>query len=111
MACDRATPGGLALILPGRVSTVVVDDSDAPGVRRAAQDLVADLKAVGGGDVRLANAPSTGATVIAGTLGQSPLIDALVRSGRIDVSGLKGQWEGMSSRSSTTPRRAYPARW
>ncbi|MFN3676908.1 MAG: glycosyl hydrolase 115 family protein [Sphingomonas pseudosanguinis] len=94
MACERATPGGLALILPGRVSTVVVDDADAPGVRRAAQDLVTDLKAVGGGDVRLANVPVAGATVIAGTLGQSPVIDALVRAGKIDVSGLEGQWEG-----------------
>ncbi len=50
-ACERATPGALSLLVPGRVATVVVDAGDEPGVARAASDLVADLKAVGGGEV------------------------------------------------------------
>ena len=94
MACDRATPGALSLLSPGRATTVVVEDGDEPGVRRAAQDLVTDLKAVGGGEVLLASAPTGGATVIAGTLGHSQMIDALARAGKLDVSGLKDQWEG-----------------
>ncbi|GGB27329.1 hypothetical protein GCM10011380_16200 [Sphingomonas metalli] len=93
-ACPASTPGALALLAPGRTATVVVDPADDAGVRRAAADLVADLKAVGGGEVRLAGALAGGATVIAGTLGHSPLIDGLVRAGRIDVTGLRGQWEG-----------------
>ena len=67
-ACERATPGALSLLVPGRMATVVVDAGDEPGVARAASDLVADLKAVGGGEVRLAHNVSGGATVIAGTL-------------------------------------------
>ncbi len=93
-ACERATPGALPLLAPGRVATVVIDAGDAPGVARAAGDLVADLKAVGGGDVRLGHDISGGATVIAGTLGHSTVIDALVKAGKLDVSGLAGQWEG-----------------
>ncbi|MDQ1230564.1 hypothetical protein QE379_001990 [Sphingomonas sp. SORGH_AS 879] len=94
VACERAMPGSLALLAPGRTATIVVDAGDEPGVARAARDLVADLKAVGGGDVRLGNNASRGASVIAGTLGHSALIDGLVRSGKLDVSGLAGQWEG-----------------
>ncbi len=93
-ACERATPGALSLLVPGRMATVVVDAGDEPGVARAASDLVADLKAVGGGEVRLAHNVSGGATVIAGTLGHSAVIDALVKAGKLDVSGLAGQWEG-----------------
>ncbi|MDR6115623.1 MULTISPECIES: glycosyl hydrolase 115 family protein [unclassified Sphingomonas] len=94
VACERSVAGALSLLAPGRVATVVVDPGDEPGVRRAATDLVADLKAVGGGDVRLAGDAAGGATVIAGTLGHSAVVDALVKAGRIDVTGLAGQWEG-----------------
>ena len=93
-ACERATPGALPLLAPGRVATILIDAGDEPGVARAAGDLVADLKAVGGGDVRLGHDISGGATVIAGTLGHSTVIDALVKAGKLDVSGLAGQWEG-----------------
>ena len=92
-ACAHPTRGGLALILPGRATVVVVDAADDPGVRRAALDVVADLRAVGGGTVRGADQVD-GATVIAGTLGRSPIIDALVRTGKVDVGGLAGRWEG-----------------
>ncbi len=94
VACERAAPGSLALLAPGRTATIVVDAGDEPGVARAARDVVADLKAVGGGDVRLGTDVSRGASVIAGTLGHSALIDALVKAGKLDVSGLAGQWEG-----------------
>ncbi|MET4895890.1 glycosyl hydrolase 115 family protein [Sphingomonadaceae bacterium jetA1] len=92
VACDRATVGAVALLTPGRATTVLVDANDQPGVRRAAQDLVDDLKAVGGGEVRLVT--NGAATVIAGTLGHSAVVDALVRAGKLDVTGLAGQWEG-----------------
>ncbi|CAM2999091.1 MULTISPECIES: glycosyl hydrolase 115 family protein [Sphingomonas] len=94
VACKRAMPGALSLLTPGRVATIVIDARDEPGVARAATDLVADLKAVGGGDVRLARDVSGDATIIAGTLGHSAVIDALVTAGKLDVSGLAGQWEG-----------------
>ncbi len=93
-ACETASPGALALIEPARATIVAVDPGDDPAVRIAATDLVADLKAVGGGEVRLTDRPADRATVIAGTLGHDAAIDALVRAGKIDVRGLAGRWEG-----------------
>jgi hypothetical protein len=36
-------------------------------------------------------------TIIVGTIGNSSLIDALVKSGKIDVSETEGQWEAFVS--------------
>ncbi len=95
-ACERATPGALPLIVPGQRIVLVVAPGETPAVRRAAADLRGDLSAVGGQAVTVADALPAEApvAVIAGTLGISPLIDALVRAGKLDVSGLAGQWEG-----------------
>ncbi|WP_137899324.1 glycosyl hydrolase 115 family protein [Sphingomonas sp. 2SG] len=91
--CMRAAPGAVALLAPGRPTLIAVDAGEDAGVRRAADDLVDDLVAVGGGAVRLVGKADAGTTVIAGTLG-SPLVGALIRAGKIDVRGLDGQWEG-----------------
>ncbi|KAF2010653.1 glycoside hydrolase family 115 protein [Aaosphaeria arxii CBS 175.79] len=41
---------------------------------------------------------STGAgTIIAGTIGNSSLIDALIKSGKLDVSNVEGEWESYVS--------------
>lgn len=93
-SCERASAGALSLLTPGQATGVLVDPGDEPGVRRAATDLVADLKAVGGGEVRLVDSPGTNVSIIAGTLGHSAVIDALVKAGKVDVRGLSGQWEG-----------------
>jgi hypothetical protein len=36
-------------------------------------------------------------TIIAGTIGNSSLIDALIKSGKLDVSDVEGQWEAYVS--------------
>lgn len=66
---------------------IQVDSADWPGVARAAGDLRSDLAAVFG------KAKPTGRVILAGTLGKSPAIDKLAAEGKIDVSGVKGQWE------------------
>lgn len=93
-ACPTATAGALHLLSPGRRATIVIDPADDAGVRLAADDLAADLGAVGGRPALLASDFDHGATVIAGTLGRSPIVDALVRRGKVDVRGLAGRWEG-----------------
>ncbi|MBB5715002.1 glycosyl hydrolase 115 family protein [Sphingomonas aerophila] len=94
-ACERASAGALALIAPGQAITLVVADGETPAVRRAAADVRGDLATVGGQAVTLANALPARApvAVIAGTVG-TPMIDALAKSGKIDLTGLAGQWEG-----------------
>ncbi len=69
---------------------VVVGDDDHPGVVRAAGDLRDDIERVTG--TRPGSTVSRTA-VLVGTIGRSPLIDGLVKSGRLDVTGVRGKWE------------------
>ncbi|HWJ16553.1 MAG TPA: hypothetical protein VNS10_22590, partial [Gemmatimonadaceae bacterium] len=86
-------PGGFTLAEGGRAATLVVSDADYAGVRRAAADLRADVERVTGVLPRVSAADVVGAPVIIGTLGKSPLIDRLVRTGKVDASALSGRWE------------------
>ena len=69
---------------------VVVSADDHPGVVRVAGDLRDDIERVTG--VRPA-ATIARRAVLVGTIGRSPLIDALVASGKLDVTGIRGRWE------------------
>ncbi|MGW2637648.1 glycosyl hydrolase 115 family protein [Streptomyces sp. NPDC001348] len=69
---------------------VVVHAEDHPGVVRVAGDLRDDLERVTG--VRPGTTIARFA-VLVGTIGRSPLIDGLVKSGKLDVTGVRGKWE------------------
>ncbi|MFD4598979.1 glycosyl hydrolase 115 family protein [Streptomyces sp. NPDC058464] len=69
---------------------VVVSADDHPGVVRVAGDLRDDIERVTG--VRPA-ATIARRAVLVGTIGRSPLIDGLVASGKLDVTGIRGRWE------------------
>ncbi len=94
--CDTAVRGALPLIDNGRPAGLLLDAGDHAGVLRAAADLQADLAAVSGKDVVLET--SGGArmpvAIIAGTLGHSARVDAIVRAKGLDVSDVDGRWEG-----------------
>ncbi|MFF5436855.1 glycosyl hydrolase 115 family protein [Streptomyces achromogenes] len=91
----RVTDPGSYISFTGGVfslvgAPVVVSQEDHPGVVRVAGDLRDDLARVTG--VR----PGTTIgrfPVLVGTIGRSPLIDGLIRSGKLDVSGVRGKWE------------------
>ena len=86
--------GGFALAESGRAAALVVSDADFAGVRRAVGDLRADVERVTGVAPRIASDRAvSGAPVIIGTLGKSPLIDRLAQTGRLDASALSGRWE------------------
>ena len=91
--------GSLALFAAGRALPLVVGAADFPGVLRAVDDLRADLETVTGVrpglTVLAANAalPGVREFMLIGTIGSSPLIDQLVSSGRLDVTGVRGAWE------------------
>jgi len=72
---------------------IVVDSTDAELVRTAAGLLAGDIERVSG--IRPAVGPACRAStaIIAGTLGESPIVDALAESGKIDVEGIRGKWE------------------
>lgn len=92
-------PGGFVLEANGRATSLVVSNEDWPGVVRAVGDLSADVGRVTGHAadvVKIETGAVRGAgrdVVLIGTIGRSPLIDALVREKKLDVSGIAGKWE------------------
>ena len=89
------SPTAFVLAANGEAAPLVVSDEDWPGVVRAAGDLSLDIGRVTGHDAPLVKGrPAAGIDVVLiGTIGRSPLIDALVRRHKLDVSGIVGQWE------------------
>jgi hypothetical protein len=87
--------GGFVLAADGKAAPLVVSDQDWPGVVRAVGDLSADVGRVTGRAAEVVKTPGTikGDVVLIGTIGRSPLIDALVKAKKLDVSGVAGRWE------------------
>jgi hypothetical protein len=87
--------GDFKLVHGARAADILVSPADFKVVRIAAGDLLADIERVTGQKpvLRMEASGLSAHTVLVGTLGKSPLIDALVRSGKLDVSQLRGQWE------------------
>ena len=97
---NHSAAGAVALVEGRHEVPLVVSDSDWPGVVRAAGDLGGDIERVTGVRPSLVHS-STGLhladAVLIGTIGRSPLIDDLIRRGKLDVSGVAGQWESAVS--------------
>jgi hypothetical protein len=121
------TSGNGTSLLASRGSPVSIhaDAADWPGVLRAAHDLAIDFGRVTSTNGTLttsgsatanasmilnvtgisddwsvggnASASSTAGTIIVGTIGNSSLIDDMIASGQLDVSGIEGQWEAYVS--------------
>ena len=90
--------GAFVLAADGKPAALVVSGADWPGVIRAVGDLSQDVGRVTGHDAPLikigaGDKPPAADVVLIGTIGHSPLIDALVRRRKLDVSGIQGQWE------------------
>jgi len=91
--------GSFELLHAKSAAPISVDDSDFPGVRRAAHDLQADTGRVCGCTQDLftqsnAGLPGkTGYPIVIGTIGKSRAIDWLIQKRKIDVSGIQGKWE------------------
>lgn len=94
--CAHAAKGSFALVADGQPASVLVEASADPAVHHAADSFAADLQRVGGRAApRVADVvQARGPLVIVGVLGQSALIDQLVRTRRIALDDLAGQWEG-----------------
>ncbi len=91
----EARADAMALVEDGRAAPIHVDAADDAGVIRAAGDLQADIERVTSVKPLLARGvePKGRDVVIVGTIGRSALVDALVQSGAIDVSAVRGRWE------------------
>ncbi len=90
------SPGAADFILFNgqKAAPVFVETNDERAVIRATGDLVEDVERVTGAKPELApNAGGKTNVVIIGTLGQSKTIDRLAAEGKLDVAGIRGQWE------------------
>ena len=77
------TSSGFPIVGTGRQAVLVVDDADADVVRTAAQCVVGDIESVTGRRLTLKSSLAAGdLPIVAGTLGSSPLLDALVATAR-----------------------------
>lgn len=87
-------PGSFQLARGGEVATIFVYAGD-PGVLRAAKDLQADIKRVTGKNAALqeGTAERIPNAIIIGTLGQSAVIDKMVRDRKIVPKEISGKWE------------------
>ena len=78
------------LVEKNRQATILVSDDDYTVVHKAASMFAADVRAVTGQTLREGKSNTA---VIAGTVGHSSAIDAMIRQGKIDVSNIREGWE------------------
>lgn len=82
----------------GKITPIYIDQVALPGVRRAAGDLAADIGRVTGTAAQILSGPiaATERVIIVGSLGHSPTVDALVRTGKLNVDAIRGKWEAFA---------------
>jgi hypothetical protein len=89
-----ATDGSIVLAAGSQTAPIVVSNGDAEVVTTVAQCLVEDVKAVTGKTLQVKTSIVAGEqSIIAGTIGQSTLIDQLAAAGKIDANSVAGKWE------------------
>ncbi|GAA0534391.1 hypothetical protein FHS83_003053 [Rhizomicrobium palustre] len=91
--CPKQSTGALALIAGGTPARVIVDAKADNAVRHVAESFAEDLERVSGKKAELSNAPGKGPMVIIGVLGQSKILDDLIKRGKLKAEDIKGQWE------------------
>ena len=87
--------GDFKLVFEQQTADLYVDESDLPGVARALGDLRDDIERVTGllPEVKKSQADLGKYAVIAGTIGHSEVIDALIAADRLDIDSIVGKWE------------------
>jgi len=90
-----ATVGSFCIADHGRSASLYVDPNDYVGVVRATGDLQSDIARVTSIHPAIArDQTSIGSrAIIIGTIGKSPLIDLLIRTGKINTAYIVGKWE------------------
>ncbi|MEI6949071.1 glycosyl hydrolase 115 family protein [Paraflavisolibacter sp. H34] len=90
---NQKSTGAFPVVSQRKVATLVTDTADFAVVRQAAADLENDLFAISGVRPKQEHRIGVSPAIVMGTLGKSRVVDAIVKAGKVDVSGLKGQWE------------------
>ena len=120
------TAVGFPIVGAGSNAVFVVSANDAEVVTTVARCVIQDIKAVTGKQLTLANSNILNSKfkmggqgtlpegeqeggldasypIIAGTIGQSAIIDALIADGKVDTTGLTGVWEAYALQLVSNP--------
>ena len=90
----ESSEGAFPLVTSDRQAVIVYDAADAEVVGTVAQCLADDIAAVTGKKITVKSSISEGdLPIIAGTLGQSAIVDGLAAAGKIDAAAVEGKWE------------------
>ncbi|NCU02798.1 MAG: hypothetical protein GXC73_02325 [Chitinophagaceae bacterium] len=86
-----------SLFTSSSIASICVDAADAKVVSIAATAFANDIQLISGKQMQVVNAvPAKGLCIVAGTIGQSKLIDELIRNKQIDVTTIKNKWESFT---------------
>ncbi|HEY1788758.1 MAG TPA: glycosyl hydrolase 115 family protein [Verrucomicrobiae bacterium] len=102
---DSVSKGELVLFDGSTVAPIFVDTNVNGAVVRAAGDLADDFVRVTGVKpvIEQATPANKDVRIIIGTLGQSEMVDRLAAEGKLDTTGIKGQWESYILQVVTNP--------
>src|SRR6478736_2644887 len=98
----KLSPGSIPLV----GASIVVDQSDYPGVIRAARDLAQDFARVTKGDASpliVISSDSdydkiqTKTAIVVGSVASSGIIKTLAQQGKLDTQAIDGKWETFST--------------
>jgi hypothetical protein len=89
------TKGAFPLVKSHAVAPIYDSSTDSPSVLRAIGDLRADVQRVSGLEPAVVTdtAPNRHFILIIGTIGHNPLLDRLIKAGKLDVHAVAGRWE------------------
>lgn len=97
--------GGFPLVGSNQKGTFVIDNKDAEVVTTVAKCVINDIKTVTGKTLGMKKALVAGDyPIIAGTIGQSDIMDALIAEGKVDTTGMTGRWEAYSLQIISNPK-------
>jgi Glycosyl hydrolase family 115/Glycosyl hydrolase family 67 N-terminus len=87
-------PAGFPIFTSAAIAKIYTDSNDAKVVTIAAQCFANDVQLISGKQMKVVHQlPADGFTIVAGTIGQSKLIDELIKEKQIEVSAIKNKWE------------------
>lgn len=102
---DQPSDGCMTLVNDMTKTTIVVADNDAEVVKTVANCLADDINLVCGQRPDVTNSQAgTTLPIIAGTIGQSTIIDQLINDGKIDVTNVAEKWEVYTIQMTKTPQ-------
>ncbi len=96
-----------SIVENGKSSYILTDKKDFKVVQIASDLLAKDIFNISGQKVikSIDGNTASGIVIIAGTIGNSKYIDALIRESKIDVSEIKGDWERFAFQLVDNPRK------